>query len=238
MKKSKRFLSLLLAVVMAMSLLLMTGMADNSAADDAANAASTYVKNDDTWDSGVNGLKMHKEYVSTNNGTSGTLKLEAYVTGESQTTMVTQPVDTALVLDASGSMSDDITIGSGVDVLPLLDTKYGGAEGTYTIKIKVGLVQLTYPLRYNNGAWQYDKKFGTWTDIIGSGWEDDVKNTYITKQNALKIAAKHYIDSAVASSDPNHPNRIAIVSYADDATTVMKLTDVTTGAQALKDAID
>ena len=238
MKKSKRFLSLLLAVVMAMSLLLMTGMADNSAADDAANAASTYVKNDDTWDSGVNGLKMHKEYVSTNNGTSGTLKLEAYVTGESQTTMVTQPVDTALVLDASGSMSDDITIGSGVDVLPLLDTKYGGAEGTYTIKIKVGLVQLTYPLRYNNGAWQYDKKFGTWTDIIGSGWEDDVKNTYITKQNALKIAAKHYIDSAVASSDPNHPNRIAIVSYADDATTVMKLTDVTTGAQDLKNAID
>ena len=238
MKKSKRFLSLLLAVVMAMSLLLMTGMADNSAADDAANAASTYVRNDDTWDSGVNGLKMHKEYVSADNGTSGTLKLEAYVTGESQTTMVTQPVDTVLVLDASGSMSDDITIGSGVDVLPLLDTKYGGAEGTYTVKIKVGLVQFTYPLRYNNGAWQYDKKLGTWTDIIGSGWEDNVKNTYITKQNALKIAAKHYIDSAVASSDPNHPNRIAIVSYADDATTVMKLTDVTTGAQDLKNAID
>ena len=239
MKKSKRFLSLLLAVVMAMSLLLMTGMADNSAADDAANAASAYVKNNDTWDSGVNGLKMHKEYVSDNNGTSGTLKLEAYVTGESQTTMVTQPVDTVLVLDTSGSMDDEITIGTGTDVLSLLDSQYGGAEGIYTMRIadKLGVVR-RYNLRYNNGAWQYDPIFGSWRNLIGSGYENNVKDTYITKLNAMKIAAKHFIDSAVASSDPAHPNRIAIVSYATEATTVKGLTEVTTNAQALKDAID
>ena len=237
MKKSKRFLSLLLAVVMAMSLLLMTGMADNSAADDAANAASTYVRNDDTWDSGVNGLKMHKEYVSADNGKSGTLKLEAYVTGESQTTMVTQPVDTVLVLDTSTSMDDKITIGTGVDVLSLLDSQYGGAEGTYTMRIS-SIGTHTYKLRYHDGQWQYDPIFGSWRNLIGSGYENNVKDTYITKLNAMKIAAKHFIDSAVASSDPNHPNRIAIVSYATEATTVMNLTDVTTGAQALKDAID
>ena len=237
MKKSKRFLSLLLAVVMAMSLLLMTGMADNSAADDAANAASTYVRNDDTWDSVVNGLKMHKEYVSADNGKSGTLKLEAYVTGESQTTMVTQPVDTVLVLDTSTSMDDKITIGTGVDVLSLLDSQYGGAEGTYTMRIS-SIGTHTYKLRYHDGQWQYDPIFGSWRNLIGSGYENNVKDTYITKLNAMKIAAKHFIDSAVASSDPNHPNRIAIVSYATEATTVMNLTDVTTGAQALKDAID
>ena len=237
MKKSKRFLSLLLAVVMAMSLLLMTGMADNSAADDAANAASTYVSNDPTWDSGVNGLKMHKEYVSADNGKSGTLKLEAYVTGESQTTMVTQPVDTVLVLDTSTSMDDKITIGTGVDVLSLLDSQYGGAEGTYTMRIS-SIGTHTYKLRYHDGQWQYDPIFGSWRNLIGSGYENNVKDTYITKLNAMKIAAKHFIDSAVASSDPNHPNRIAIVSYATEATTVMNLTDVTTGAQALKDAID
>ena len=262
MKKSKRFLSLLLAVVMAMSLLLMTGMADNSAADDAANAASAYVKNDDTWDSGVNGLKMHKEYMSADNGKSGTLKLEAYVTGESQTTMVTQPVDTVLVLDTSGSMDDEINIGTGTDVLSLLDSQYGGAEGMYTMRIAdhLGVVR-RYNLRYNNGTWQYDSVLNSWVNLIGSGYENNVKDTYITKLNALKIAAKHYIDSAVASSKPDHPNQIAIVKFAgknsDDvgnstykgwnglrredfnySQTVVGLTNVVSDAQTLKNSID
>ena len=269
MKKSKRFLSLLLAVVMAMSLLLMTGMADNSAADDAANAASAYVKNDDTWDSGVNGLKMHKEYVSADNGTSGTLKLEAYVTGESQTTMVTQPVDTVLVLDTSGSMWNEcpnhlfgsaslecsdcyranggfvkkdswIYVTTGAENLDVLDKEYGGEDGIYRAHFDGG-VGNQYRLRYNKEEqkWEYYKKV-----TIGSNWTDVKNDKYsveqirITKLDAMKIAAKHFIDSAVASSDPNHPNRIAIVSYGTKATTVMDLTNVTTGAQALKDAID
>ena len=261
MKKSKRFLSLLLAVVMAMSLLLMTGMADNSAADDAANAASTYVKNDDTWDSGVNGLKMHKEYVSDNNGTSGTLKLEAYVTGESQTSMVTQPVDTVLVLDTSGSMEkltahfvygnfayggDESTFIKVSDKgnLEDLDTVYGAAEGTYLLNsVNTAIGGACYTkMRYQDGKWQY---FGRGSTALSGKWKDvedsnyGSGNIYITKLSAMKIAAKHYIDSAVASSDPNHPNRIAIVSYADGATTVKGLTEVTTtNAQALKDAID
>ena len=244
MKKSKRFLSLLLAVVMAMSLLLMTGMADNSAADDAANAASTYVKNNDTWDSGVNGLKMHKEYVSDNNGTSGTLKLEAYVTGESQTKI--QPVDTVLVLDTSTSMSDTIEVANGYSDLDKLDTEYGGEEGIYTAKFKGKMSWLlgeyTKELRYDSasGKWQYYKDTNVggpkgWTEIGTNYYE--IHSVTITKLNALKIAAKHYIDSAVASSDPNHPNRIAIVSYASNATTVEGLTNVMTGAGDLKKAI-
>ena len=219
MKKSKRFLSLLLAVVMAMSLLLMTGMADNSAADDAANAASAYVKNDDTWDSGVNGLKMHKEYASDDNGTSGTLKLEAYVTGESQTTMVTQPVDTVLVLDVSGSMGNDdsyIKVAEGIHGLDLLDKEYGKDEAIYMAEFENGYNSL-YKLRYANNRWEYWKKgfIG-----IGSGWTEigsnqyDITNIYIKKIDALKIAVKHYIDSAVASSNPAHPNQIAIVKFA------------------------
>ena len=261
MKKSKRFLSLLLAVVMAMSLLLMTGMADNSAADDAANAASAYVKNDDTWDSGVNGLKMHKEYVSADNGKSGTLKLEAYVTGESQTTMVTQPVDTVLVLDTSGSMEkltahfvygnfayggDESTFIKVSDKgnLEDLDTVYGAAEGPYLLNsVNTAIGGACYTkMRYKDGKWQYFGRGSTaldgkWKDVENSNYGSG--NIYITKLSALKIAAKHYIDSAVASSDPNHPNRIAIVSYADGATTVKGLTEVTaTNAQALKDAID
>lgn len=269
MKKSKRFLSLLLAVVMAMSLLLMTGMADNSAADDAANAASAYVKNNDTWDSGVNGLKMHKEYVSADNGKSGTLKLEAYVTGESQTTMVTQPVDTVLVLDTSASMWNEcpnhlfasvslecsdcyranggfvkkdswIYVTTGAENLDVLDKEYGGEDGIYRAHFDGG-VGNQYRLRYNKEKqkWEYYKKVtigDNWTDVKNDKYS--VEQIRITKLDAMKIAAKHFIDSAVASSDPNHPNRIAIVSYATKATTVMELTDVTTGAQDLKNAID
>lgn len=95
MKKSKRFLSLLLAVVMVMSLLLMTGMADNSAAVATQSDAKSSEDN----------LVMSKAY----DPDTGMLTLEAYATGESQTQTVTKPVDIALVLDVSGSMDHELT---------------------------------------------------------------------------------------------------------------------------------
>lgn len=235
MTKAKRMLSLLLAVIMILSVIPIT-----------ANAA----ENDGT----TGGIKTHKEY----NEETGYLTLEAYVTGESQTQIVAQPVDIALVLDVSGSMKYDITIGSGTDVLSQLDTKYGGAEGIYQMRIKDKLgVERTYNLRYTNGAWQYDKIFGGWTNLIGSGYESRARDTYISKLNALKIATKHFIDAAEASSDPDHPNRISIVKFAGTNNStigndtyresgntynysqiVQNLTDVNGNASTLKNAVD
>lgn len=235
MTKAKRMLSLLLAVIMILSVMPIT-----------ASAA----ENDGT----TGGIKTHKEY----NEETGYLTLEAYVTGESQTQIVAQPVDIALVLDVSGSMKYDITIGSGTDVLSQLDTKYGGAEGIYQMRIKDKLgVERTYNLRYTNGAWQYDKIFGGWTNLIGSGYESRARDTYISKLNALKIATKHFIDAAEASSDPDHPNRISIVKFAGTNNStigndtyresgntynysqiVQNLTDVNGNASTLKNAVD
>lgn len=235
MTKAKRMLSLLLAVIMILSVIPIT-----------AGAA----ENDGT----TGGIKTHKEY----NEETGYLTLEAYVTGESQTQIVAQPVDIALVLDVSGSMKYDITIGSGTDVLSQLDTKYGGAEGIYQMRIKDKLgVERTYNLRYTNGAWQYDKIFGGWTNLIGSGYESRARDTYISKLNALKIATKHFIDAAEASSDPDHPNRISIVKFAGTNNStigndtyresgntynysqiVQNLTDVNGNASTLKNAVD
>lgn len=235
MTKAKRMLSLLLAVIMILSVIPIT-----------ASAA----ENDGT----TGGIKTHKEY----NEETGYLTLEAYVTGESQTQIVAQPVDIALVLDVSGSMKYDITIGSGTDVLSQLDTKYGGAEGIYQMRIKDKLgVERTYNLRYTNGAWQYDKIFGGWTNLIGSGYESRARDTYISKLNALKIATKHFIDAAEASSDPDHPNRISIVKFAGTNNStigndtyresgntynysqiVQNLTDVNGNASTLKNAVD
>lgn len=235
MTKAKRMLSLLLAVIMILSVIPIT-----------ASAA----ENDGT----TGGIKTHKEY----NEETGYLTLEAYVTGESQTQIVAQPVDIALVLDVSGSMKYDITIGSGTDVLSQLDTKYGGAEGIYQMRIKDKLgVERTYNLRYTNGAWQYDKIFGGWTNLIGSGYESRARDTYISKLNALKIATKHFIDAAEASSDPDHPNRISIVKFAGTNNStigndtyresgntynysqiVQNLTDVNGNASTLKTKVD
>lgn len=235
MTKAKRMLSLLLAVIMILSVMPIT-----------ASAA----ENDGT----TGGIKTHKEY----NEETGYLTLEAYVTGESQVQVVSQPVDIALVLDVSGSMKYDITIGSGTDVLSQLDTKYGGAEGIYQMRIKDKLgVERTYNLRYTNGAWQYDKIFGGWTNLIGSGYESRARDTYISKLNALKIATKHFIDAAEASSDPDHPNRISIVKFAGTNNStigndtyresgntynysqiVQNLTDVNGNASTLKNAVD
>lgn len=200
MTKAKRMLSLLLAVIMILSVIPIT-----------ASAA----ENDGT----TGGIKTHKEY----NEETGYLTLEAYVTGESQTQIVAQPVDIALVLDVSGSMGVEqdnndpyITVGNGTSVLDVLDTKYGGAEGIYIMRIRNIAITREYKLRYHDGQWQYDPRIGSWRNLIGSGYEDRVKDTKIKKLDALKIAAKHFIDTVEAASDPLHPNRISIIKFAGE----------------------
>ena len=214
MTKAKRMLSLLLAVIMILSVMPIT-----------ASAA----ENDGT----TGGIKTHKEY----NEETGYLTLEAYVTGESQTQIVAQPVDIALVLDVSGSMDDNIKLAEGPSGLDTLDKNYGAIEGFYTAKFQGAFINGERKLRYKNGVWQYYKWIGGWTDIGSNHY--DIEDIYISKLNALKIATRAFVDSAMTSSDPAHPNQIAIVSYADEATTVKELTAVNAaGASALKSAID
>lgn len=84
------------------------------------------------------------------------------------------------------------------------------------MRIRNWFITRDYKLRYHNGEWQYDKIIGSWTNLIGSGYEDRVKDTKIKKLDALKIAAKHFIDTVEAASDPLHPNRISIIKFAGD----------------------
>lgn len=215
MTKAKRMLSLLLAVIMILSVMPIT-----------ASAA----ENDGT----TGGIKTHKEY----NEETGYLTLEAYVTGESQTQIVAQPVDIALVLDTSGSMDDNIKLAEGPSGLDTLDKNYGAIEGFYTAKFQGYVISGERKLRYKNDTWQYYKELTRrWVDIGSNHY--DIEDIYISKLNALKIATRAFVDSAMTSSDPAHPNQIAIVSYADEATTVKELTAVNAaGASALKSAID
>lgn len=203
MTKAKRMLSLLLAVIMILSVIPIT-----------ASAA----ENDGT----TGGIKTHKEY----NEETGYLTLEAYVTGESQVQVVSQPVDIALVLDTSGSMekleestlyswafkrNDTFIKVSDRGNLDELDTVYGAAEGVYMLK-STGITNSCAPMRYVNGEWQYCGWGREWKSVDKSDWGNG--NIYITKLSALKLAVKHFIDTANAASDPAHPNRISIIKFA------------------------
>ena len=223
MTKAKRMLSLLLAVIMILSVMPITASAAENDSDPS-----------DEPSTGVNGLYMNKTVNSAHNE----LTLEAFVTGRSQTQVTTVPVDTALVLDESTSMEKYITVGSK-DNTTSLDTLYGGAVGIYEYNSSIFAWR---DMRYNTetGKWQYDGGeflwFGhEWKDLDRSNWgSQDIR---ITKLNALKIATKHFIDSASANSDPANPNQISIISYATESTVVKPLTSVS-AADELKSAID
>ena len=249
MKKSKRFLSLLLAVVMAMSLLLMTGMADNSAAVATQSDAKSSEDN----------LVMSKVY----DPDTGMLTLEAYATGESQTQTVTKPVDIALVLDVSGSMENKklrtgtgawekayhfgdgknifgvqtgtnyretyIKVGNRND-LSELDTVYGantdGEHPIYFLHSVNFVADGLTKMRYTGTEWQY---YG-WTATWGGGkweWKSVDKssfasgNVYISKLDALKLAVSKFIDAAAEKSgnNPDDPCRISVIKFAGDKNT-------------------
>ena len=213
MTKAKRMLSLLLAVIMILSVIPIT-----------AGAA----ENDGT----TGGIKTHKEY----NEETGYLTLEAYVTGESQTQIVAQPVDIALVLDTSGSMEKKehkdilwpeayyyneeyfIKVGSRNSDLSELDTVYGANTNrehpVYFIRSTSS--ETITEMRYANGQWEY---YG-WSLLEGYHWKTLDKSKYgsgdifISKLDALKLAVRKFIDTANAASDPAHPNRISIIKFA------------------------
>lgn len=117
MKTWKRALALVLALVMALSLVALPSFAAGE--EDSAGNGSPRVE--DAGESGKNngGLVMTKTVRQTSES-EFLLTLEAYATGETRTETKDIPMDIVLVLDVSGSMDDPIN-GSGsqykIDVL-------------------------------------------------------------------------------------------------------------------------
>ena len=97
MKKWKQALALVLALVMALSLVALPSFAADEDSTGTGTAATGGSSN-------TPGLELRKVY----NPSTGLLTLEAYATGSTTTTTSTEPVDIILVLDVSGSMEDSI----------------------------------------------------------------------------------------------------------------------------------
>lgn len=118
MKTWKRALALVLALVMALSLVALPSFAAGE--ETGANNGSTRIEYEGESGKNNGGLVMSKTVTKGEGDDQFLLTLEAFATGETRTETKDIPMDIVLVLDVSGSMHDPIN-GSGsqykIDVL-------------------------------------------------------------------------------------------------------------------------
>lgn len=266
MKTWKRALALVLALVMALSLVALPSFAAGEE-DSAGNDGMPYIK-DQGGKVEKDGLVMSKTIKEGENG-QFLLTLEAYATGSTTTTTTKKPVDIVLVLDVSGSMTKTPYIDSYSPVYSV------DSDGTYYYQANGQYRQAYYcDGRYiswaeYNAGW-YTEDHQSWGQCGGesgirltpktSASDTDTSHTQFytrsqsTKLDALKTAVSTFIDS-VAEKSPD--SSIAIVKFAgnkldtvgndtyrDDRYTynysqiVQELTPVNTGASSLQTAVN
>lgn len=109
MKKWKQALALVLALVMALSLVALPSFAADEDAADGTLPNGVSVVNPGGPTEGVTGMEMSKTLQLNADGKTGILTLEAYATGQSQVVQKDVPLDIVLVLDTSWSMKNKIS---------------------------------------------------------------------------------------------------------------------------------
>lgn len=145
MKTWKRALALVLALVMALSLVALPSFAEGEE-ESAGDTGMPYIK-DHGGTVIKDGLVMSKTIKEGENG-QFLLTLEAYATGSTTTTTTKDPVDIVLVLDVSGSMDD------------YMETYSVSPGGTYYRKDSDGDFQRVYYSSQCKG-W-YTKEHSRW----------------------------------------------------------------------------
>lgn len=243
MKTWKRALALVLALVMALSLVALPSFAEGE--ETGGDTGMPYIK-DQGGKVEKDGLVMSKTIKKGENG-QFLLTLEAYATGSTTTTTSTKPVDIVLVLDVSGSMDD------------YMETYSISPNGTYYRKDSGGDFRRVYycsscggwftreHVNSHRGGTQLTPK--TSAESLGIQFYSDV-----TKMDNLKTAVNGFIDS-VAKKSPD--SSIAIVKFAGNkldtvgndtyekglytyncSQIVQELTPVNTGASSLQTAVN
>lgn len=245
MKTWKRALALVLALVMALSLVALPSFAEGE--ETGGDTGMPYIK-DQGGKVEKDGLVMSKTIKKTGDG-QFLLTLEAYATGSTTTTTSTKPVDIVLVLDVSGSMDD------------YMETYSISPNGTYYRKDSNGDFQRVYYCS-SCGGWftrehVYTHYYGTRLTPKTSASDTNTSHTQfysdVTKMETLKSAVSTFIDN-VAEKSPD--SSIAIVKFAGNkrdtvgndtyekgrytynySQIVQELTPVNTGASSLKTAV-
>lgn len=203
MKTWKRALALVLALVMALSLVALPSFAEGEE-ESAGDTGMPYIK-DHGGTVIKDGLVMSKTIKEGENG-QFLLTLEAYATGSTTTTTTKDPVDIVLVLDVSGSMDD------------YMETYSVSPGGTYYRKDSDGDFQRVYYCSQCRG-W-HTKEHSWWnhgTQLTPKTSASDTNTSHtqfysdVTKMETLKSAVSTFIDN-VAKESPD--SNIAIVKFA------------------------
>ena len=226
MKTWKRALALVLALVMALSLMALPSFAEGE--ETGGGNGSPRVEYAGETGKNNGGLVMSKTVRQTRES-EFLLTLEAYATGSTTTTTTTDPVDIVLVLDVSGSMDKEITGGSYRynEVYDL------STSGTYYYRDGSSYKQAYYC--DGKGALGHTRHDAGWytndTCTISGHWgsrltpkqsaEDLTQGATqfytreyveaVTKMEALKTAVNSFIDG-VAEKSPD--SKVAVVKFA------------------------
>ena len=227
MKTWKRALALVLALVMALSLVALPSFAEGEE-ESAGNDGMPYIEENGHGGTVTkDGLVMSKTIKKTGDS-QFLLTLEAYATGSTTTTTTTDPVDIVLVLDVSGSMKDSIS-----DKYDYYETYSIDTDGTYYYKDNNGQYQQAYYCdgEYYSWGWKSHHTPGWYTkdhqhlgqcqgesgmpltpktssaDTAGTQFYTHSK---LTKMNALKTAVKGFVNSVNETSPASN---IAIVKF-------------------------
>ena len=227
MRKWKQALALVLALVMALSLVALPSFAADEDAADGTLPNGVSVVNPGGPTEGVTGMEMSKTLQLNADGKTGILTLEAYATGQSQVVQKDVPLDIVLVLDTSGSMKD------------YMETYSISPNGTYYYYDEGGF--LGYDAGYKRAyycssceGW-YTKEHGrhsSGTQLFPKTSVSDTNTSHtqfysdVIKLDALKNAVNNFAESVAAKAkgsdgqyggedDVNY--RIAVVEFASEA---------------------
>lgn len=202
MKTWKRALALVLALVMALSLVALPSFAEGE--ETGGDTGMPYIK-DQGGKVEKDGLVMSKTIKKTGDG-QFLLTLEAYATGSTTTTTSTKTVDIVLVLDVSGSMDD------------YMETYSISPNGTYYRKDSGGDFRRVYYCS-SCGGWftrehvytHYSTRLTPKTSASDTNTSHTQFYSDVTKMETLKSAVSTFIDN-VAKESPD--SNIAIVKFA------------------------
>lgn len=175
------------------------------------------------------GLVLNKDVVGFDEETGEyKIRLEAYATGNVTTTEAVVPTDIVLVLDQSGSMSDNFS--SGHFEYKKVDDKKNIQTGkVYFIKDEDGYQIVSYDTRYK--SWGYNEGWHGWhsvNPISASEIQDESKGNYYfyrrewvaskTKLTVLKTAVTQFIGNVAQNAiDNNVGHRMAVVGFASES---------------------
>lgn len=219
MKTWKRALALVLALVMALSLVALPSFAAGEE-DSVGNDGMPYIEENGHGGTVTkDGLVMSKTIKKTGDS-QFLLTLEAYATGSTTTTTTTDPVDIVLVLDVSGSMKDSIS-----DKNDYYETYSIDTDGTYYYKDNNGQYQQAYYCEgdsTHDGGWYTEEHSN---GLFGFGAHHDGRRLppktssadtagiqFYTRMkiDVLRSAVKGFVNSVSAKSPDSN---IAIVKF-------------------------